>query len=135
MAIYVPIVMYGLRLFIVVLQELHCLSNCLHVFMIRVRGCYHITKFYCSIRYGWLFHTIPQSCQTSRMLSGLSSSMPKITPFYFLAGYLVTSVMTCSFFHHPRPNGRCGNSTTRQPWLAQTQPVCATRSSVLFGSS
>ena len=31
MAIYVSIVMYGLRLFIVVLQELHCLSNCLHV--------------------------------------------------------------------------------------------------------
>ena len=28
MAIYVPIVMYGLRLFIVVLQELHCLPNC-----------------------------------------------------------------------------------------------------------
>ena len=25
------IVMYGLRLFIVVLQELHCLPNCLHV--------------------------------------------------------------------------------------------------------
>ena len=45
MAIYVPIVMYSLRLFIVVLQELHCLSNCLHVFMIRVRGCYHVTKF------------------------------------------------------------------------------------------
>ena len=36
MAIYVPIVMYGLRLFIVVLQELHCLPNCLHVCMIRV---------------------------------------------------------------------------------------------------
>ena len=31
-----PIVMYGLRMFIVVLQELHCLPNCLHVFMIRV---------------------------------------------------------------------------------------------------
>ena len=28
-----------------VLQELHCLSNCLHIFMIRVRGCYHVTKF------------------------------------------------------------------------------------------
>ena len=36
MAIYVPIVMYGLRLFIVVLQELHCLLNCLQVCMIRV---------------------------------------------------------------------------------------------------
>ena len=45
MAIYVPIVMYGLRLFIVVLQELHCLPNCLLVFMIRVRGCYYVTKF------------------------------------------------------------------------------------------
>ena len=28
MAIYVPIVMYGLRLFIVVLRELHCLQTC-----------------------------------------------------------------------------------------------------------
>ena len=45
MPIYVSIVMYGLRLSIVVLQELHCLSNCLHVFMIRVRSCYHVTKF------------------------------------------------------------------------------------------
>ena len=41
---YVPIVMYGLRLFIVVLHELHCLLNCLHVCMIRIRGWYHITK-------------------------------------------------------------------------------------------
>ena len=45
MDIYVPIVMYGLRLFIVVLQELHCLPNCLHICMIRVRGCYHIPSF------------------------------------------------------------------------------------------
>ena len=37
MAIYAPIVMYSLRLFIVVLQELHCFPNCLHVCMIRVR--------------------------------------------------------------------------------------------------
>ena len=42
MAIYVPIVMYGLRLFIVDLQELHCL---LHACIIRVRVWYHITKF------------------------------------------------------------------------------------------
>ena len=42
------IVMYGLRLFIVVLHELHCLPNCLHVCMIRVRCCYHFTKFRCS---------------------------------------------------------------------------------------
>ena len=28
--------MHCLRLFIVVLQELHCLPNCLHVFMIRL---------------------------------------------------------------------------------------------------
>ena len=45
MAIYVAIAMYNQRLFIVVLQELHCLPNCLHVCMIRVRGCYHVTKF------------------------------------------------------------------------------------------
>ena len=38
MAIYVPIIMYGLRLFNVVLQELHCLPKCLHVCIIRVRG-------------------------------------------------------------------------------------------------
>ena len=37
--------MHCLRLFIVVLQELHCLPNCLHVFIIRVIGCYHVTKF------------------------------------------------------------------------------------------
>ena len=48
----VSIVMYGLRLFIVVLQELHCLSSCLHVFMIRVIGCYHVTKFRYSIPSG-----------------------------------------------------------------------------------
>ena len=44
MVIYAPIVMYGLRLFIVVLQELHCF---LHVCMIRVRDFYHFTKFHC----------------------------------------------------------------------------------------
>ena len=33
---FIPIVMYCLRLFIVVLQELHCLLNCLHVCMIIV---------------------------------------------------------------------------------------------------
>ena len=33
--IYIPSVVYGLRLFIVVVQELHCLSKCLHVCMIR----------------------------------------------------------------------------------------------------
>ena len=42
-----------LRLFIVVLQELQCLPNCLHVCMIRVRGCYHIIKFCYSIPYGF----------------------------------------------------------------------------------
>ena len=47
MAIYAPIVMYCLRLFVVVLQELHCFPNCLHVFMIRVIGCYYFTKFHC----------------------------------------------------------------------------------------
>ena len=44
MAIYVPIIMYGLRLFIVVLQELQCLPNCLHVSIIRVIGFYNFTK-------------------------------------------------------------------------------------------
>ena len=44
----VPIVMYGLRLFIVLLQELYCLPDCLYVCMIRVIGCYHFTLFPCS---------------------------------------------------------------------------------------
>ena len=30
----------------VVLQELHYLPNCLHICIIIVRGCYHITKFH-----------------------------------------------------------------------------------------
>ena len=33
---------YGLRLFDVVLQEL---PNCLHTYIIRVRGCCHVAKF------------------------------------------------------------------------------------------
>ena len=43
-----PYVMHGLRLFIVVLQELHCL---LHVCMIRVRA--YNTKFYYSTPSGF----------------------------------------------------------------------------------
>ena len=54
MVIYTPIVMYCLRLFIVVLQELHCLPNYLHVCMIRVRGFYHVTKFRCSTPFWFL---------------------------------------------------------------------------------
>ena len=41
-----PIIMFCLRLFIVVLQELHCLP--LHVFYDQTYtfvGCYHVTKF------------------------------------------------------------------------------------------
>ena len=54
MAIYVPIVMYGLRLFIVVLQELYYLLRCLYICMIRgvyifVRGFSHFIKSHCSI--------------------------------------------------------------------------------------
>ena len=30
------------------LQELHCFPNCLHVCMIRVRGCFRISKFFYS---------------------------------------------------------------------------------------
>ena len=40
-------------LFIVVLQELHCLPNYLHICMIKVIGCYHLTKFRCSIPYAF----------------------------------------------------------------------------------
>ena len=49
----VPIVMYGLRLFIIVLQELHCLLNCLHICMIREKGGYHFTEFLCSTPSGF----------------------------------------------------------------------------------
>ena len=45
--------MHCLRLFIVVLQELHCLPNYLHIFIVRVIGCYHITKFRYSIPSGF----------------------------------------------------------------------------------
>ena len=48
-----PIVKYCLRLFIVVLHELHCLPNYLHICIIKVRDCYHITEFGCSIPYGF----------------------------------------------------------------------------------
>ena len=33
MAIYVPIVMYGLRLFIVVLHDIHCFLQCLQLLL------------------------------------------------------------------------------------------------------
>ena len=42
MAIYVPVIMYGLRLF---LQELHCLSNCLHAYSLVVKDFYRYAKF------------------------------------------------------------------------------------------
>ena len=45
MAIYAPIVMYGLRLFIVVLQELHCLPTFWYVFNIVFMDFYQFTKF------------------------------------------------------------------------------------------
>ena len=41
--------MYGLRLFIVVLQEVQCLPNCLHVSIIDIIDFYHFTKFLCSV--------------------------------------------------------------------------------------
>ena len=50
---YVPIIMYGLRMFNVVLQELHCLLNCLHDCMMRVGGCYHFIKFHYSTPSGF----------------------------------------------------------------------------------
>ena len=45
MHIYVPIViLYGLRLFIVVLQEVQCLQCCLHVDIIIIIGIYLFTQ-------------------------------------------------------------------------------------------
>ena len=70
MAIYVPIVMYGLRMFIVVLQELYCLPNCLHTSMIRVRGFYHITKF---------CYSIPSHCNV----------WPEVVYCFFYKNYIV----------------------------------------------
>ena len=54
MDIYVPIVMYGLRLFIVVLQELHCLPNFWYVYIIVFMDFYKFTKFRPSIQSGFL---------------------------------------------------------------------------------
>ena len=50
MAIYVPIVMYGLRLFIVVLQELHYFWC---VYIIVFMDFYQFTKFRPSIQSGF----------------------------------------------------------------------------------
>ena len=74
-----PIVMYCVRLFIVVLQELHCLSNCLHV-VFRVRICYspsysnHLVSeialpeaVYCCFTRTTLFTVIIVVCLLKRM--------------------------------------------------------------------
>ena len=53
MPIYIPIIMYGLRLFIVVLQELQCLQCCSDVAIINVIGTYHFTKFHSSTASGF----------------------------------------------------------------------------------
>ena len=53
MAIYVPIVMYGLRLFIVVLQELHCLPKFWYVYIIVFMDFYQFTKFRLLIQSGF----------------------------------------------------------------------------------
>ena len=45
MAIYVPIVMYGLRLLVVVLQELHRLPKFWYVYIIVFIDFYQFTKF------------------------------------------------------------------------------------------
>ena len=47
MPIYVPIVMYGLRLFIVVLQELNCLPK--YVYALVLTDSYQFTKYRPSI--------------------------------------------------------------------------------------
>ena len=53
MDIYVPIIMYGLRLFIVVLQELHCLPNFWYIYIIVFMDFYKFTKFRPSIQSGF----------------------------------------------------------------------------------
>ena len=53
MAIYVPIIMYGLRLFIVVLQELHCLPTFWYVYVLVFTNSYQFTKFRPSIQPGF----------------------------------------------------------------------------------
>ena len=45
MPVYVPTVMYGLTLFIVVIQELHCLPKILHAYSLVVKDLYQFTKF------------------------------------------------------------------------------------------
>ena len=53
MPIYVPIIMYDLRLFIVVLQELHCLPKFWYVYNIVFMNFYLFTKFRLSIQSGF----------------------------------------------------------------------------------
>ena len=45
MPIYVPIIMCGLRMFIVVLQKIHCLPNIYHDIAHVVTEFYHYVKF------------------------------------------------------------------------------------------
>ena len=51
--------MYCLRVF--VLQELHCLPNCLHTCIIRVRGCYHAATFRCPTLSSFLVKIQPEA--------------------------------------------------------------------------
>ena len=48
----------GLRVFIVILQELQCLPNCLHVSIIRVMSSCHFTKCRCSTPS--IFNVLPE---------------------------------------------------------------------------
>ena len=50
---YVPILIYGLRLFIVVLHELHCLPTLYYVYALIFTDSYQITKFRPSIQSGF----------------------------------------------------------------------------------
>ena len=60
MPIYVPIIMYAVRLFIVVLQELQCLPNCLHIGIIKVMSFF--TKF----------------CSSTLLASEIANVLPKV---------------------------------------------------------
>ena len=77
MAIYVPIVMYGLRLLFVVLQELHCLPNCLHACVIRVKVAITSPSFVT------LYLVVSEIAKTCLVVGYFFTALPEAVDCYF----------------------------------------------------
>ena len=91
MHIYVPIVIYGVRLFIVVLQEVQCLECCLHVRIISS----HVSFVY-SFRFLRYLNVLPEGvyCFTRTTLFTTMFTMMKCIyiPSFILIGFCVSEL-------------------------------------------